>query len=73
MNPRELATLAHFKYPTHYAYVYQYSEGGRIHCLKYSKKGIVWEYFEYSEWDQCKEYMLSDLPDHTYGFEEDPE
>lgn len=73
MNPDLLTELAHFKYPTHYAYVYQYGEGGRIHCLKYSRRGIRWETFEYSDWGLCKEYMISDLPDHSWGFEEDPE
>ena len=71
MNPELLNEIAHFRYPTHYAYVYQYGEGGRIHCLKYSKRGIRWESFDYSDWDNCKEYMITDLPDHSWGFTED--
>lgn len=66
-------TLAHFQYPTHYVYVFQHADSGHIHCLKYSRRGIRWEYFRYEEWEQCKEYMITDLPDHSWGFEEDLE
>lgn len=67
----EFVELAHFRYPTHNTYVSQCCDSGRIHCLKYSKRGIIWEYFEYCDWHICKEYMIHDLPDHSYGFVED--
>jgi len=74
MSNEEFNTLAHFQYPTHYVYVFQHCDSGHIHCLKYSKRrGIVWEFFDYSDWDSCKEYMIVDLPDHSWGFEADPD
>lgn len=72
MDPSLLQELAHFRYPRHFAYVYQYGDSGRIHCLKYNTAGYVrWEHFEYTEWDLCKEWMITDLPDHSWGFQED--
>jgi hypothetical protein len=70
MTP-EFNELAHFRYPTHCSYVFQHCDSGRIHCLKYSTRGIRWETFDYGDWDQCKEYMITDLPDYTWGFSED--
>jgi hypothetical protein len=34
---------------------------------------MVWEHFDYAAWEECKEYMITDLPDHTWGFSEDPD
>ena len=69
----QVVELAHFRYPTHYTYVYQVNDTGRVHCIKYSQRGMVWEHFDYAAWEECKEYMITDLPDHTWGFSEDPE
>lgn len=69
----DINELAHFKYPTHFSYVFQHQDSGRIHCIKYSKRGIVWEHFEYGDWDQCKEYMITDLPESGWGFVEEEE
>lgn len=71
MNPQELSLLAHFQYPTHWSYVYQYGNKGRIHCIKYGNRGIIWETFENHEFDQCQEYMIADLPAEFWGFEAD--
>lgn len=69
----EFVELAHFRYPTHCIHVSQCCFSGRIHCLKYSNRGIIWEYFEYSDWHICKEYMIEDLPETGWGFVEDPD
>lgn len=69
----EFVELAHFQYPTHNTYVFQHCLSGRIHCLKYSRRGITWDYFEYPEWLVCKEHMITDLPDSGWGFVEDTE
>jgi hypothetical protein len=56
-----IVELAHFYYPTHCVYVYQYCDSGRIHCVKYDSHHIEWEYFEYQDWDDCKEYMITPI------------
>lgn len=71
MNQDGFALLAHFQYPSHYAYVYQHCDSGHIHCLKYDQRHIDWTYYTYEEWDQCKEYMLTPLPMGQWGFSED--
>lgn len=70
MSP-ETIELAHFRYPSHYAYVYQHCDSGRIHCLKYSRRGLLWETFDYNEWELCKEYMITELPEYTWLFSPD--
>lgn len=63
--------LAHFRYPTHYAYVFQHCDSGVIHCIKYNKRQIDWTYYAYEEWHICKEYMIESLPLGQWGFTED--
>lgn len=65
--------LAHFKYPTHYVYVFQHQHTGHIHCLKYNNRKIDWTHYQYEEWEQCKEYMIQELEWGTWGFESDSE
>ncbi len=65
--------LAHFRYPTHFAYVFQHELSGQIHCLKYNQRSIDWTYYAYEQWDQCKEYMIEALPLGVWGFTPDPD
>ena len=61
--------LAHFKYPTHYAYVFQHQDSGCIHCLKYNSSKLEWTYYNYEEWESCKEHMIRGLEPGSWGFE----
>lgn len=71
MNHNDFALLAHFCYVTHYTYVYQHCDSGHIHCLKYNQSRIDWTYWSYSEWDHCKEHMITPMPTGVWGYSED--
>ena len=69
INPIHLPAL--FKYPSHASYVFASSPSGRIHCVKYSNRGLEWEWFDQSHVADCQEYMITDVVDERWGFQED--
>ena len=64
---------AHLSYPTHNSLVYTSNDTGRIYCVKYTDKSILWEHWERDQWDQCKEYMIEEPPAGSWGFVADSE
>lgn len=65
--------VAHFRYRTHFAYVFKHVGSDRLHCIKYGKRGIIWDHFDNNDLEKCKEYMINDLPDCSWRFVEDSE
>ena len=65
--------VIHLSYPTHKSYVFQLEDSLVVHCVKYSDRGLEWEFFENDDWTGCQEYMIQSLPGERWGFEEDPE
>lgn len=71
MHNENVNMLAHYRYSTHICYVYQCHNSGNIHCIKYNNKVLNWEYFDKDQIEDCKEYMIKDIPNESWGFVED--
>ena len=69
MDDKQSVEHVHFKYPSHKAFVYKYSESERRHCFKYNDTAIEYEWFD--DDNECIEYMIRDLLPGEYGYVDD--
>lgn len=67
----EYTKIAHLQYPRHNAYAYQIKGSSYIHCIRYTSRGIEWDWF--NDWDTCKDTMVEEPSAWKWGFTEDPE
>lgn len=65
----EYNKIAHLQYPRHNAYAYQIRGSSNIHCVKYTGSVIEWDWF--TDWDLCRDYMVSEPDSFRWGFSED--